>query len=72
MDKHDVLADEWAVIWSPKKGYSLLVPQVEDESTPLPMQGLALFKIFAMLEDQEFVNEMAQAALEDMGKNEPT
>lgn len=71
MGKTEVLADEWALIWNPKKGFSLLAADEGDESGNIPMQGLALLKIFSMLKDEEFVNELAQAALADLPKQEP-
>lgn len=71
MDKGVLLAEEWALIWNPKKGFSMLVPEKGDESGDMPRQGLALLKIFSMLKDDEFVSELAQAALDDLPKQEP-
>lgn len=71
MDKGVLLAEEWALIWNPEKGFSMLVPQEGDESGDMPKQGLALLKIFSMLKDEEFVGELAQAALDDLARREP-
>lgn len=71
MDEGVLLSEEWALIWNPKKGFSMLVPEEGDESGGMPKEGLALLKIFSMLRDSDFVNGLAQAALDDLAKQEP-
>jgi len=45
MEKSFLLAEEWALIWNLKKGFSMLVPEEGDESGYMPVRGMALVKI---------------------------
>lgn len=70
MGKTEVLADEWAIVWNPKKGFSMLVPEEEWESSDTPAEGLALLKIFTTMKNPDFVKELAQAGREEQLKPE--
>jgi hypothetical protein len=44
MENSFLLGEEWELIWNPKKGFSMLVPEEGDESGDMPVQGMALVK----------------------------